>query len=126
MVIWGVIWESILGFLWPGHDSDAQAVIGAVGGAVAGCSLRRVVRREIEAQRASWLRAPVAVSEAAVVPAGTGELVARAGQEPPATRRNSRGGGLRHARPATNGRPGLLNPDSAVDRSFPHATTYGH
>lgn len=30
MVIWGAIWGLILGFLWPGHDSDAQAVIGAV------------------------------------------------------------------------------------------------
>ena len=58
MVIWGAIWGLILGFLWPGHDSDAQAVIGAVGGAIAGFSLRRVVRREIETQRAKWGAAP--------------------------------------------------------------------
>ena len=88
MVIWGAIWGLILGFLWPDHDSDAQAVIGAVGGAVAGFSLRRVVRQEIEAQRATWLRAPVAVFEAAVVPAGAGKRGARVGQEPPTTRRN--------------------------------------
>ena len=92
MVIWGAIWGLILGFLWPGHDSDAQAVIGVVGGAVVGFSLRRVVRQEIDAQRASWLRAvPVAVPEAAVAPASAGEPVARVDQEPPAMRQNSRG-----------------------------------
>ena len=91
MVIWGAIWGSILGFLWPDHDSDARAVIGAVGGAVASFSSRRVVCQKIEAQRAGWLRAPVAVFEAAVVPAGAGEPVARVGQEPPTTRRNSPG-----------------------------------
>ena len=92
MVIWGAIWGLILGFLWPGHDSHAQAVVGAVGGAVAGFSLRRVVRKEINAQRASWLRAvPVAVPEAAVVPASVGEPVARVDQKPLATRQNSRG-----------------------------------
>ena len=125
MVIWGAIWGLIIGFLWPGKDSDAQAVIGAVGGAVAGFSLRHIVRQEIEAQRASWLRAPGAVSEAAMVPAGAGKQGARVGQEPPTTRRNSRGDGLRHARPATSGRLGLLNLDPAVDRAFPHATRYG-
>ena len=87
MVIWGAIWGLILGFLWPGHDSHAQAVIGAVGGAVAGFSLRRVVRQEIEAQRASWPRTvPVAVPEAALVPASVGEPVARVHQEPPVPR----------------------------------------
>jgi hypothetical protein len=36
MVIWGAIWGLILGFMWPGHDSDVQAVIGALAGAIAG------------------------------------------------------------------------------------------
>ena len=57
MVIWGAVWGLILGFLWPGHGSDAQAVIGAMGGAIAGFTLRRVVRSEIEAQRAKWAAA---------------------------------------------------------------------
>ena len=58
MVIWGAVWGLILGLLWPGHDPDTRAVIGVFAGAIAGFTLRRVVRAEIELRRAQWGAAP--------------------------------------------------------------------
>ena len=64
MVIWGAIWGLILGFLWPGHDSDVQAVVSALAGAIAGYSLRRAIRSETALQRTT-LVAEQALSAAA-------------------------------------------------------------
>jgi uncharacterized membrane protein len=47
MVIWGAFWGALLGLLWPGGDTEFQLVLGAVLGALAGVSLRRVVRAEL-------------------------------------------------------------------------------
>ena len=54
MVIWGAIWGLILGFLWPGHGLNWQAAVGVIAGAIAGYSLRSVVRVEIESQGCNW------------------------------------------------------------------------
>ena len=68
-----------------------MVIWGAIRGSILGFNLQRVVRREIEAQRATWLRTPVAVSKAAVVLAGPSKQDARVGQEPPTTRLNPQG-----------------------------------
>lgn len=67
MVIWGAVWGAILGLLWPGHDWDFQATLGALLGSVAGFTLRRAVRSEL-ARAAST---PVRVAAPALAPAGT-------------------------------------------------------
>ena len=85
MVIWGAIWGLVLGLLWPGHDSDAQAAIGAVAGAIAGFSLRRVVRAEIELQRSKWVAMPAKTAIAAepdVAPSSSGAPSAGQRAEP--------------------------------------------
>ena len=80
MVIWGAIWGVLRGFLWPGHDSDAQAAIGAIGGLMAGYGLRRMVRAEIawEDLPAARIRA-VAQSSAAPGDGFLDQLAARLG-----------------------------------------------
>lgn len=54
MVIWGAIWGAILGWLWPGHGflSNLSVLGGALLGAAAGLTLRKVVRSEIAARQA--------------------------------------------------------------------------
>ena len=69
MVIWGAIWGMLRGFLGPGHDSDAQAAIGAIDGVMASYGLRRVVRAEI-----NWENLPVArIGAVAQSSAGPGD-----------------------------------------------------
>lgn len=82
MLLWGAIWGLILGFLWPGHDSEVQAVVGAILGVVAGFSLRRVVRTEIAAQRASWGTQQGAPSVAAAPEAPTNASEVHAPETP--------------------------------------------
>lgn len=66
MVIWGAFWGAVLGLLWRGYGWESHVVGGAILGALAGLSLRRVVRKEIAAARAAAVpaAAPVAVTPA--------------------------------------------------------------
>lgn len=74
MVVWGAFWGAVLGLLWPGHDSEFQFVVGAVLGALAGLSLRRALRSELQAQarlqQAGAAAPAVPMPQAATAPAG--------------------------------------------------------
>ena len=50
MIIWGAIWGAILGFFMHG----SEVLLGAILGALAGQTLRTVVRKEMESQRSKW------------------------------------------------------------------------
>lgn len=54
MVVWGAIWGLVLGFLWPGHGSETQAIVGVIAGALAGYTLRRALLSEMRGQRQRW------------------------------------------------------------------------
>ena len=70
MVIWGALWGALLGWLWPGHDEELAAILGAVLGAAAGWTLRKAVRSEIARASAALARPETArVLPAAAVPA---------------------------------------------------------
>ncbi|MBC5781606.1 DUF2339 domain-containing protein [Ramlibacter sp. USB13] len=62
MVFWGIAWGAVLGWLWPGHgyDNDWQVIAGAVLGALAGVTLRQVVRTEVARQHRAVQPAPAA------------------------------------------------------------------
>lgn len=51
MVLWGVIWGAIIGYLTVRYDEGLGLFAGAILGAVAGWTLHRAVRNEIAAQR---------------------------------------------------------------------------
>jgi uncharacterized membrane protein len=51
MIIWGIFWGAMLGWLWPGYG-DAGPYLGAILGFFAGLSLRWVVRTEVQAASA--------------------------------------------------------------------------
>ena len=51
MLIWGAVWGAILGLMWPGYGSDFKVVTGALLGLAAGWTLRKGVRKEVEAAR---------------------------------------------------------------------------
>jgi len=57
MLIWGAVWGAILGLMWPGYGSDFKVVTGALLGLAAGWTLRKVVRKEVEA---AWRALPAA------------------------------------------------------------------
>lgn len=71
MVIWGAFWGAVLGLLWRGYGWESHVVGGAILGALAGLSLRRVVRKEIAAVRAAAAPAPVAPPPVAAPVAAT-------------------------------------------------------
>jgi uncharacterized membrane protein len=68
MVIWGAFWGAVLGLLWRGYGWESHVVGGAILGALAGLSLRRVVRKEIAAAQAA-IPAKVIPAAAAARPA---------------------------------------------------------
>lgn len=82
MVLWGAIWGAILGVLWPGRHEEVQAIFGAMLGAIAGWSLRRVVRGEIARLAKPAITAPQAAAVAAA--AATARVAAPAPVATPA------------------------------------------
>ncbi|MDR7307618.1 DUF2339 domain-containing protein [Rhodoferax saidenbachensis] len=58
MVLWGVIWGAIIGYLTVQYDEGLGLFAGAILGAIAGWTLRRAVRSEMAAQRQSATAAP--------------------------------------------------------------------
>jgi len=61
MVLWGAIWGAVLGLLWPGYAEFPQLVVGGLLGALAGWSLRGVLRKEVarlQAVAAAGISAP--------------------------------------------------------------------
>lgn len=74
MVIWGAIWGAVLGLLWRGHGWEWHMVLGAVLGALAGRTLRGVVRTEFEALQVKLRQGPAAAAapaQAAPIPGPT-------------------------------------------------------
>ena len=78
MVLWGAIWGGVFGLLWPGHGWEWQTVVGVLLGALAGRTLRRAIRTEIEAARSNAMATvrlpPVPVPVPVPVPAATTTL----------------------------------------------------
>ena len=62
MILWGIAWGAVFGYLWPGHflNDDFRVGMGAVLGALAGWTLRKALRSELARQRAA-LALPAAV-----------------------------------------------------------------
>jgi uncharacterized membrane protein len=63
MVIWGAIWGAVLALLWPGYGGEEfRLVFGLMLGALAGWSLRIVVRHEVARQALAQHAAPAAAA----------------------------------------------------------------
>ncbi len=60
MLMWAAIWGGVLGLLWPGRGTMSQIALGVALGLLAGLTLRRALRAEIQAAAAA-LRSAAAV-----------------------------------------------------------------
>jgi uncharacterized membrane protein len=70
MVIWGAFWGAVLGLSWPGRFEGFRLVVAALLGALAGWSLRRAVRAEMQRAALPAVAAtPTEVARPEVAPA---------------------------------------------------------
>jgi uncharacterized membrane protein len=90
MVLWGVIWGAVLGFLWRSYSAEAQVIVGALLGGIAGFTLRAAVRNELRAQQAlaakpqqpAAVAAPVATPPQPIVAAASAPVAVPAASAP--------------------------------------------
>jgi len=54
MVIWGIVWGAVLGWLWPGSWGEFASILGGIVGLFAGLSLRWAVRSEVASRHEAW------------------------------------------------------------------------